>query len=234
MSLKEIEYFGESQKGRLRDRLAALIDRLLIPLEEEWLGSAKDGPVVPRVKNLRTAILPDMVKGNVDAKERTRRWRHLADIYLAQQVSCYPPDYLIERPSVTRILEIVERLEEDLTDKVRAHGNLKAILEVGEAIAVDTTRDRSAEVDPLMARIGDDLQAMLDRLALESPIYEPGSELFNGSFQVRRIAGGRLPVQKFEQSRNRSATTGGGKLVGQPGREDASPNPIMIGQCQKS
>ena len=174
LSLKEIEYFGESQEGRLRDRLAALIDRLLIPLEEEWLGSAKDGPVVPRVKNLRTAILPDMVKGNVDAKERARRWRHLADIYLAQQVSCYPPDYLIERPSVTRILEIVERFEEDLTDKVRAHGNLKAILEVGEAIAVDTTRDRSAEVDPLMARIGDDLQSMLDRLALESPIYEPG------------------------------------------------------------
>lgn len=97
------------------------------------------------------------------------------NIYLAQQVSCYPPDYLIERPSVTRILETVERFEEDLTDKVRPHGHLKAVIEVGEAIDVSPSRDRKAEVDPLMARIGSDLQSMLDTLALESPVYEPSA-----------------------------------------------------------
>ena len=173
LSLKEIEYFGETKQGRLRDRLAGLIDRLLVPLEEEWFDGQKDGPVVPRVKNLRMAILPDMVKGNVDDAERARRWRQLADIYLAQQVSCYSADYLVERPSVTRILETVERFEEDLTDIVRPHGGLKAILEVGEAIDVSPDRDRSATIDPLMSRIGSDLQTMLDRLALESPTYMP-------------------------------------------------------------
>ena len=171
LALKEIEYFGETQQGRLRDRLSGLINRLLAPLEEQWFGEVKDGPVVPRVKNLRTAILPDMVKGNVDDTERTNRWRQLADIYLAQQVSCYPPDYLVERPSITRILETVERFEEDLTDRVRPHGHLKAIIEVGEAIEVSPDRDREADVDPLMARIGRDLQSMLDDLATESPVY---------------------------------------------------------------
>ena len=173
IGLKEVEYFGEAKEGRLRDRMKGLIDRLLIPLEEKYHGAAKDGPVVPRVKNLRSAILPDMVKGKVDDAERALRWRHLADVYLAQQLSCYPPDYLAERPSVTRILEIVERFEEDTSDKVRKHGQLKAVLEVGEAIEVSPDRDRNAEVDPLMARIGEELQSMLDRLAQESPAYEP-------------------------------------------------------------
>jgi len=172
LALKEIEYFDRTQEGRLKDRLQGLINRLLVPLEEQWFGEVRDGPVVPRVKNLRMAILPDMVKGNVDEAERRRRWRQLADIYLAQQVSCYPPDYLVERPSVTRILETIERLEEDLTDKVRPHGHLKAIIDVGEAIEVNPERNRDAKVDPLMARIGAELQAMLDRLALESPIYQ--------------------------------------------------------------
>lgn len=172
LCLKEIEYFDGTKEGGLEDRLTGLIDRLLGPLEEQWLGGRKEGPVVPRVKNLRMAILPDMVKGNVDDEERRRRWRQLADIYLAQQVSCYPPDYLTERPSVTRILETVERFEEDLTDTARPHGHLKAIIEVGEPITVSPERDRHAEVDPLMARIAADLQGMLDRLALESPVYE--------------------------------------------------------------
>ena len=62
-----------------------------MPLEEQYFNGVKDGPVVPRVKNLRSAILPDMVRGNVDDAERSRRWRQLADVYLAQQVSAYTP-----------------------------------------------------------------------------------------------------------------------------------------------
>ncbi len=173
MTLKELEFFGRPQAGKMHDRLNGLIDRLLSPLEEEWLEGSRDGPVVPRVKSLRTAILPAMIRDEVDGDERARRWRHLADIYLAQQVSCYFPDYLTERLSITRLLETVERFEEDLTDKVTVHGHLKVVMEVGEAIEVSPKRDRKAEVDPLMARIEGDLQGMLDRLAKESPLYEP-------------------------------------------------------------
>ena len=173
LSLKELEYFGEVQTNyRLHQRLEKLIDRLLCPLEEQWHGSAKEGPIVPRVKALRMLIMPEMVRGTISEEERAQRWEQLADIYLAQQVYSYPPDYLTTRPSADRILETVERFEEDLTDKVTVHGNLHCVLEVGEAIEVSPTRDRKAEVDPLMARIESDLQAMLDRLALESPVWE--------------------------------------------------------------
>lgn len=172
LCLKELEYFGQPQPGRLGERQQGLIDRLLGPLEEEWLGNPQAGAVVPRVKALRMKIMPEMTSGQVSGKERERRWRQLADIYLAQQVSCYPPDYLVTRPSVDRLLETIERFEEDLTDRVKVHGSLKVIIQVAPAVEVSPERDRKAKVDPLMARLEHDLQQMLDELALESPLFE--------------------------------------------------------------
>lgn len=172
LCLKEIEYFGHPQEGSLRDRLTGLINRLLHPLEEQWLERREEGPAVPRVKAVRMKILPAMVRGEISDDERDRRWRQLGDLYLAQQVSCYLPDYLSGTPTIDRLYETVERYEEDLTDEAGVHGPLKVILHVGEAIEVSLNRDRRAEVDPLMAEIEGKLQALLDDLARESPLYE--------------------------------------------------------------
>jgi 1-acyl-sn-glycerol-3-phosphate acyltransferase len=169
LSLKEIEYFGQPQQGSFAERLARLNDRLLGPLETEWFGRVQTGPAVPRVRNLRARMLPDMVVGRVDATERARRWQQLADIYLAQQLATYPPGYLVH-PTVDRVLEIVEKFEEDITDKARLHGQLKVVLDVGEPIVVTAERDRKAAVDPLMVQIQQSLQSMIDALAQESPL----------------------------------------------------------------
>lgn len=175
LALKEIEYFGRPQVGKLQARLDGLVDRLLAPLEQEWLGQVQAGPVVPRVKSLRMKILPKMVQGQLTPQQRNQCWEQLADIYLSQQVASYPPDYLTERPSVDRLLETVERFEEDLTDQVTVHGNLHAIIEVGPAIDVSPHRDRAVDADPLMDRIAESLQSMLNALAEESPLWQPPS-----------------------------------------------------------
>jgi 1-acyl-sn-glycerol-3-phosphate acyltransferase len=177
LALKELEYFGQPQSGKLSARLQGLIDRLLHPIELEYLGAPQHGPVVPRTKALRMKILPEMIHGAIEPGERDRRWRQLADIYLSQQVYSYPPDYVTAEPSVDRLLETVERYEEDLTDRVRVHGNLHVILEVGEAIEVDGRRERHALVDPLMNRIEVQLQGMLNQLATESPIWREPREM---------------------------------------------------------
>ena len=169
LSLKEIEYLQQPQTGTLEERLKRLMDSLLGPIEQEWFGETQNGYAVGRVRNLRTKILPDMVAGKVDAAERQRRWQQLSDIYLAQQLSSYPPDYL-GRPSVDRVLEMIEKFEEDVTDKARLHGDLKVVLEVGEAIEVSPERDRKAPIDPLMTQIQQALQRMIDKLAEESPL----------------------------------------------------------------
>ena len=171
LSLKEMEYLGQARTGAFKDRLAMLIDDLLGPWEEAWLGGRQTGAIVPRVKSLRMKIVPGMVRGEISAAERQRRWQQLADIYLAQQVASYPPDYLTTRLSEDRLLETVERFEEDLTDQVRVLGPTKVVIEVGEAIEASPTRSRKSATDPLMDRLRVELQGMLDRLALESPAF---------------------------------------------------------------
>ena len=79
----------------------ALIDQLLVPLEDEWLAGKRQNGVTARVKAIRTAILPDLVTGTLTEEERNRRWRHLADVYLAQQLALYPQDYFSDPPAAT-------------------------------------------------------------------------------------------------------------------------------------
>jgi hypothetical protein len=161
LALKEVEYFGEPQPGPIAPRLQSLIDRILVPLEAEWVKGRREREIVARVKLLRIAIVPDLANGNLGEAEVQRRWRHLADLYLAQQLSLYPPDYLAADPTPERFLETIERFEEDLTDVAQIHTPMRAVVEVGQAIEVSPERTRSIEGDPLMLSIREQLEAML-------------------------------------------------------------------------
>jgi 1-acyl-sn-glycerol-3-phosphate acyltransferase len=161
LGLKEVEYLGTTQQGDIFERADRLINHLLVPLEEEWLQSRSDGSVVMRVKKLRTAILPELISGELTEVERERRWRQLADLYLAQQMACYPPDYIHSDPRPERMLETVERFEEDLTDNCRIYRPMKDVVLVGAAIPVSPSRDRKAGEDPVMVTLQEQLQDML-------------------------------------------------------------------------
>jgi 1-acyl-sn-glycerol-3-phosphate acyltransferase len=161
LALKEVEHLGEPQQGTVAARIERLINHLLVPLEQEWTGGKTDPTVVGRVKKLRTAVLPDMIEGKVTPEERDRRWRQLSDMYLAQQLSCYPPDYLASAPTPERMLETVERFEEDLTDECRIYRPMTVSVQVGEAIPVSPTRDRSAAEDPAMSALDKQLHDMI-------------------------------------------------------------------------
>lgn len=159
LGLKEIEYLGETQPGDLFERVGNLIDHLLHPLEEEWLSGHQEGGVVARVKRLRTAILKDMVSGDIDEKERERRWRQLTALYLAQQLSLYPRGYLDSDSPGERFLETVERFEEDLRDEARPHPPLEVSLHICDGIEVGSEKVRGD--DPLMDEIEKSLENAL-------------------------------------------------------------------------
>lgn len=165
--IKELEYFGAPQTGSIYQRLDRLTDHLLAPKEEEWLGARQEGDTIARVKALHWAILPDMVNNDVTDEERKRRWRQLGDLYLAQQLSCYRRGYVRPDSPPERFVETVEGFEEDLTDAARVHGPFHLTVEVGEAMEVSPVRERGATGDPLMRKLEDRLQSMLDRLADE-------------------------------------------------------------------
>ena len=171
LKLKELEYGATDDSGSLTERQQRLVNRLLHPLETEWLGKTSEEGIQIRIKNLRMQIFPDIARGEVDPTEKARRWKHLEETYLAQQLDGYPKDYVSEFPSENRILETIERFEEDLTDKAKIHGGLKVVLDVLDPIEVSTKRDRGAAEDPLMVEIRESLQGKLDELKHESRMY---------------------------------------------------------------
>ncbi|HEY5997824.1 MAG TPA: 1-acyl-sn-glycerol-3-phosphate acyltransferase, partial [bacterium] len=154
LALKEIEHLGAPQAGEIGERVARLVDGLLEPLEAEWAKGKRERDVVGRVKLLRAAILPDLVGGELAAAERDRRWRQLEDCALAQALSFYRAGYFTPAPTPERVLETVERFEEDTTGTAPPpHALLRAVVDVGEALPVAAARERGPEGDPLMAQV---------------------------------------------------------------------------------
>ncbi len=174
LDLKEIEHLQAPQTGTFPERLQRLIDHLLMPLENQWCGARHDGDTMARVKRARSAILPEMISGDLTEADRAARWRQLANVYLVQQLHCYPGDYM-ENPTPERLLETVERYEEDLTDQCRAHFPIRAIITVGDAIEVSPTKDRSQETDPITSQIRHQIEALLDSTKAQRKITPTGT-----------------------------------------------------------
>ncbi len=187
LSIKELEYKCPVPDGAtLRQRQNAMVNHLMNPLEEEWLGGPQQGGIQMRVKNLRVKIFPDMITDALSVVERKRRWEQLERTYLAQQVDCYPEQYVTEHPTVDRILETVEKFEEDFLGTYPRHGKLKAIINVGEAIEVQTRRDKSGQGEPLMDQIRESIERMLQQMTSESRMYS-ASNLANSSSPANRL-----------------------------------------------
>ena len=146
LGLKELELVGTFREGGIEERLQRLIDDILMPLESEWNVKKRESDVPSRVRALRAAILPELVEGGISEAERDRRWGELARLYLAQQLSLYPAGYLAGSPSTERLLETVERLEEDLTDLATIHKPLAVTIHVGQPLEIGPGEHGAAEV----------------------------------------------------------------------------------------
>jgi 1-acyl-sn-glycerol-3-phosphate acyltransferase len=168
LALKEMEFFGETRTGNIYERAESLVSEVLAGLESKWQIQDTSGNAIMRVKRLRTAIVPDMAAGKVTPEERASRWRDLAACYYSQQVSYYPRDYILREKNLPeRVIETVERLEEDFTDHMHPYHPFHAVLDVGEPIPVNPQRDRATDYDPVMAEVKRQLQSMIDALAAE-------------------------------------------------------------------
>ncbi|MCE9554331.1 MAG: 1-acyl-sn-glycerol-3-phosphate acyltransferase [Planctomycetes bacterium] len=167
LAKREVQFFGAPQRSSEGERAAGdragnLVERILQPLEAEW--SPKETPGrgrFARLQALRGRILPDMVAGKVTEEERRRRWKQLDALYHAQCLNTHPPDCLEGDQEPERIIEAMHRLEEDLTDRISPHGPTHLVIESGDAIEVETTRQRGAGEDPLTTAIHQQLTQIL-------------------------------------------------------------------------
>jgi 1-acyl-sn-glycerol-3-phosphate acyltransferase len=160
LTVREVEYFGAAQQGSRAERLPRLIDRVLGPLENRYLSGRREPTTVARVKKLRAVILPPLTEGTCTPEERATRWRQLDECTFAQALDCYPGGYIDDEPTVERLLETVERFEENTTDVARIHRPMACRIAVGEALPVTADRVRG-EADPLTTQLEERLKAML-------------------------------------------------------------------------
>jgi hypothetical protein len=168
LALKEIEFLGEACNGNIYERAEKLVEEVLSSLEAKWDVKDSSGSPTLRVKRIRMAILPDMMAGKVTPEEREARWHDLAALYYAQNISHYPRDYILREKNLPeRVVETVERLQEDFTDTMSVHQPYHAVIQVGEAIPVGTGRIRDELGDPIMAEIRRQLQTMINEMAAE-------------------------------------------------------------------
>jgi 1-acyl-sn-glycerol-3-phosphate acyltransferase len=172
---KETEYLGAPQSGPLMERIWSLLAHVLEPLEAEWIRRRRDVDVMARVKAVRVAILPGLVDPRTPTAERERLWRQIEQLYLVQQLHCYPGGYINGEPE--HLLELVEHFEEDITDKVRPHHPMRAVVVIGDPIEAPPSRAPRPREDPLMC----ELRERMESLLVESLRYRRKQPIFQNS-----------------------------------------------------
>ena len=171
---REIEFLGAPQESGENDegfhnRVESLIEKILDPLERQYALEPDPHGVYARVQALRSRIVPDLIEGKLSAAEEQHRWQQLRALYVAQDLGCYPRDYLAHNPSTERILETVERLEENLTDRTTIHKPLDGVMQVGDAIDVPTRRERGLALDPLTTAARSSINEMIQEICQNPP-----------------------------------------------------------------
>jgi 1-acyl-sn-glycerol-3-phosphate acyltransferase len=161
LCLKEIEYYGDTGVGDVNTRVQTLIDTILGNHEEKWLKSKRAGDTTARVKTLRTAVLPDLIKLELSEDDRKSRWKTLEDAYLAQQLANYDASYFNPNATKDQILEAVQKFEEDLTDKVAPAGPLNATVTFCAPIPISSDRSEDKSGTLLTSKVKEEVSKAL-------------------------------------------------------------------------
>jgi 1-acyl-sn-glycerol-3-phosphate acyltransferase len=181
LGLKEQEFYGHAKHGPLPCRLRNLADSILKKLEDRHELEAADAPVPQRVKQIRHAILTQLHDQAAHPADQARWRRELDDAFEALQLFSYPGDYLEGDPTIERIAETVDKLEEDVLQRKSASIRCRRDVRVtfGEAIPVPTEKSRTAATE-LTHRIECEVKRML-QLGWQTQSQVPRAELSQSS-----------------------------------------------------
>ncbi len=165
ITLKELEYLGSSRSGELTQRLRDLGEEILLQQESKHGRGREDAHPV-RVKELRRTILTKANDNKTSSVEKKRLSHDLDDLFVVTQLFSYPGDYLrTQNPSIERIAETVDKLEEDVLQRHTAsiRGRRTAVVEFGSPIPISAAKSRSV-VNELTDTAQRRVQGLLDQL----------------------------------------------------------------------
>lgn len=172
IALKEIDYLGHTKSGTTRDRLQRLTDEVLSRLEAEYRQEAKSLSPPERVKQLRQHMISSFEKsreGEPSAESRREAGRimqGMEGLFFVIQLYSYRGDYLLDNPSIERIAETVDKLEEDVLGRELPgiRGQRRAVIQFGEPIVVPSIKDGRTQAAELTSTIQHAVQQIVDGL----------------------------------------------------------------------
>lgn len=178
LSLREIESFGRSQSGDLRERRDRLMKHLLMEAERQ-LDLKPDGDVSvrERVRKIRSEAAtrhfhPEQASNHgmgVSATPLDVLENAVASADLAQFLLSFPDRYLLPgQVTDTRIVETIQRIQEAMFGKASDTMPLHVVIEVGEPIPVPPEKPPRGETDPILVELASQLGSMIESLSAEA------------------------------------------------------------------
>jgi 1-acyl-sn-glycerol-3-phosphate acyltransferase len=155
--------------GNLEDRRDRLIESILLRLETKY-AAARDHLAVPeRVKQLRQKMIVPPYFAS--------RGGDLEDAFVAVQLFSYRFGYVSGSPTIERIAETVDKLEEDVLglSSARIRGTRRGVVRFGDPLLLHQAADRQtcvAHTDQLQERV----QQLIDQILNEqAPLAPPAA-----------------------------------------------------------
>ncbi len=168
LSLKEIEFLGERRQASLPERIQNLAHHVLKRAEESNGLVPSDAMIPERVKEVRRRIIQLQQEAEQNATEEQRRkWSsEMDDMFFVTQLYSYPGDYLVQNPTIERIAETIDKLEEDALGAVypSIHASRRAVVRLGEPVELPQGKDKRLSPADLTDDIERRVQKMLDEL----------------------------------------------------------------------
>jgi 1-acyl-sn-glycerol-3-phosphate acyltransferase len=174
LAVKEVEFLEQVQEGSLDERIVRLLDARVAAVEKYHFGKTHHGWALERIRRLRRHLVRSLADAGQHSAEASLIRRHLEDLVFCENLSAHSLAYLHEHPSLERLTETVQRIEETVDDQfeepVVPQG---AVVEIGPAID-RTEAEREAEVgrgreDPFIERLAEAIQGLLNKLRAQGP-----------------------------------------------------------------
>ncbi len=170
LATKEIEQLGQVQPGTLDERIDHLIQAVVGRLEKYHFGKAFDGWVLERVRRLRLRLVRCLAEADAGSPEAARARQALEQLLTCENLHGHSLHYLQERPSLERVVETVQRIEETVTDEVeRVVAPVGACVAVGPALDVKDYPAERRGADQLVQAVAEAVQGLLDRMLALGP-----------------------------------------------------------------
>jgi AcrR family transcriptional regulator len=179
LAVKEVERFGRAQEGTLDERVKRLASALISDMEKKYLGREYDGWNLERVRRLRLWLVRKLGQARDDPQATRDTHEALDALLFCENLSAQSHEYLMQRPSLERLAETVQRIEETIKDEWE-----RPIAPLGAAVAVGPAVDARAFPaarragrgggDPLVDALAAGIKGLLGSLLEQGPPPEWG------------------------------------------------------------